>query len=363
MGYSSLLIFLDLNRFFDSYVADFVLSFTLFTALIFAVLGKRFGHQRPAIAISAALGLALSVGLVWWERVNDLSIKNLGPIAVGFAIIVLAGVIYQSIRGIGGSWAGAGIAIGACLLVGWIVGIDWPVDAQVVQSVMTVTLVVGGLAFLLHRRGFQSHGALFRGRSDRVEADDVRHDMSDLYKDHRIADRVTQGFRRLRRKANTLDEHPKQAGDIMVQLRRMLPAEGWLTERMARLREKAHYMRKGHIVRIEEIQAHISKLPPTAKRKAASELAARYKELKFDLRIERLDKVVAVNERRVLELNKQAQAYLAEDNHRQMVDVLDAATKLQHHNAKLMKAISRTEARLLAAAKQIGRKPQEVSHA
>jgi hypothetical protein len=127
----------------DTILPDFVLSFVFFTALIYAVLGRRMGHQRPAVAASAALGAALAAGLVTWEQYNDLSIRHLGPIAAGFGLIVLAGVIYQSIRGIGGSWAGAGIAIGACLLVGWTIGIDWPARPEIVQTVMVVTLTVG----------------------------------------------------------------------------------------------------------------------------------------------------------------------------------------------------------------------------
>ncbi len=363
MALHNLFIGLHLHDLLDTYLPDFVLAFAFFTAMTYAVLGKRLGQQRPAIAIAAALGAALSIGLVWWEQVNDISIKNLGPIAAGFAIIVLAGVIYQSIRGMGGNWAGAGIAIGACLLVGWIVGIDWPVDRGAVQAVMTVALTVGVIAFLLHRRGFHPRGFSFRSQPAPREFKDVRHDMRDLDDGRRVAGRMSKGFRRLRREAKALHEHPEDASDIMLQLRRMLPAEGWLTERLARLREKAHLMQRGHIARIEEIQGDISRLPPNAKRKAASELSARYRELKLDLRIERLDKAAAVNERRVRELTKQAQAYLAEHNHKKLVDVLSAAKELQGHNARLLKTISRTEARLLAAAKQIARRPQEMRSA
>ena len=78
----------------DSLLADFVLAFAFFTSGIYAVLGKRFEKQRPAIAMSAAIGFALSTGLVWWERANDFSIRDLGPIAVGFAILLLAFVMY-----------------------------------------------------------------------------------------------------------------------------------------------------------------------------------------------------------------------------------------------------------------------------
>jgi len=45
-------------KLFESLLADFILSFAFFTALIYAILGKRFDHQRSAVAMSCALGLA-----------------------------------------------------------------------------------------------------------------------------------------------------------------------------------------------------------------------------------------------------------------------------------------------------------------
>jgi hypothetical protein len=104
-------IFQDLavDELYESVLPDFVLGFAFFSSLSYVVLSKRFEQQRPAITMSAAIGFALSIGLIWWEQSTGFSIKDLGPIAIGFAIIVLAFVMYQSIRHIGGSWAGAGI--------------------------------------------------------------------------------------------------------------------------------------------------------------------------------------------------------------------------------------------------------------
>jgi hypothetical protein len=102
------LVFGDLMK---SLLPDLVLGFTFFTALAYAVLSKRFQHQRAAVAMSAALGLALSVGLVWWEQKTGLSIRNLGPLAIGFAIIILAAVMYQAIHHVGGTWAGSLITL------------------------------------------------------------------------------------------------------------------------------------------------------------------------------------------------------------------------------------------------------------
>lgn len=344
---------------FDVYqtlLPDFLISFAFFTAVIFAVMGRRFGPERPAVVVSAALGMALSVGLVWWEYAHGVSIRQLGPIAVGFALLLLAGVLHQAIKNIGGGWAGAALALGVCILIGWLAGLNWSIDTRVLQSIATVLLTVGILAFLLHRRGMP----LSFGRGGNPEFDSIRHDMTDLYEDRRASNWLGKGFRALKRKAEHLHERPQEASDVMVQLRRMLPAEGFLTERLARLREKAHRIRVGHIAQIEELQKHLGQLPPQARRQAASELAAKFKELKFDVRLERLDRAVAVNERRVRELTQQAQALLQRGDQRGLVDVLKAASSLQKHNAHLLRTISRTEKRLLQAAEQATRRASGV---
>lgn len=343
---------------FDTVLPDFVLAFAFFTAITYAVLSRRFGQQRPAVAISAALGLALAVGLVWWERTSGLSVRNLGPLAVGFAIIILAGVIYQAIKHVGGSWAGAAIAFGASILIGWLLGLDWPGDSRLIQTIIAVTLSVGIIAFLLHHRG--SLDLLARAPA---EVPKIRHDTSDLREDRRVSRHLKRGLRDLGREAGSLVEHPEGADDVMLQLRRMLPAEGWLTERMARLREHAEHARTGDLHRIEELRATISKLQPEAQHKAAQELAARYKELNLDVRLERLDRAVAENERRVRELTRHAQLCLQDHEYRKLTDVLAAAAKLQKHNARLLRLIKSTEQRLLRTAKAAGKNaPTGVSH-
>ena len=50
----------DIFSLFETVLPDFILAFTFFTALNYAVLSKRFGQQRPAAAVSASLGLALA---------------------------------------------------------------------------------------------------------------------------------------------------------------------------------------------------------------------------------------------------------------------------------------------------------------
>jgi len=263
-----------IEELFETLLPDFILAFAFFTSITYAVLGKRFEQQRPAITMSAAIGFALSVGLVWWERANDFSIKDLGPIAVGFAILVLAFVMYQAIRRVGGSWAGAGITIGACILITSLLGINVPVNPEVIQTITIVALIVGILAFLYHTRG---HAIKFPHISTGLP--DVRHDMSDLYRNRHLSNQLTKRMRELRKEANILNDHPEDAADILLQLKRMLPVEGYLTERMAELRAKAHRVRNGHIARLEETRGVFAKLPTSAKKKASIELAARYNQI------------------------------------------------------------------------------------
>jgi hypothetical protein len=347
---------LVLGDFMKSLLPDFVLGFAFFTALAYAVLGRRFNHQRPAVAMSAALGIALSVGMVWWEERAGLSIRNLGPLAVGFAIIILAAVMYQAIHQVGGTWSGVGIALGASLLISQILNLRWPVGQEIVQTITVVALVTGILAFLMHHR---AHAMATFPRL--VEAPAIRRNTRDLQEGHIVSDLLGKRMQNVERQVDHLHQHPEDAGDAMLQIRRMLPAEGWLTQRLARLRENAYHARLGHVARIETIQHLIKNLPPEAKRKAGEELAATYKELGLDLRLDRLDKTVAANEQRIRSLTQEAQGYLAANNYRSLHGALEAAVKLQKHNSRLFRLIDRTEARLAAVAKRVARNHTEVT--
>jgi hypothetical protein len=347
---------MQIGALFETLLPDFVLAFAFFTSICYAVLGKRFGQQRSAIAMSAAIGFALAVGLVWWEEANNFSIRNLGAIAIGFAIIVLALVIYQSIKQIGGSWAGAGISLGVTIIIAKLLQPNIPIHSEIIRTITVVAFIAGMLAFLSHTR---NQTTLSPRVSTKVP--DIRHDMSDLYQGQHLSDQLTRKMRNLRKKTKTLTDRPQDAGNVLLQLRRMLPAEGYLTERMAQLRAKAHRVRHGHIAALEETGHLFASLPVSAKKKAAAELAARYNQLiDMDTRLERLDKAVAENEYRIKELTYQAQQYTASYDHRRLSEALKAAEKLQHHNSRLFKTIERTENKLAAVAKKVAQEARQV---
>ncbi len=356
MRLSTSLTNLNLYRLFETALADFVLAFVFFTALSYAVLAKRFGAQRPAAAMSGTLGLALAVGLIWWEQTTGLSIRDLGPIAVGFGVLAAAFTMYQAIRQIGGSWAGAGITLGASIIIAELLGLNLPIDSKLIQLITTLALVVGLFALLYYTRGNPRY---MRGRDTTVPQ--VRHDMSDLYRSGQISARLTRAMGTLRRRADPRTRRPADASDVLIQLQRMLPAEGYLTNRMAQLRAKAHHMRNGHIARLEETRHVFAKLPGSAKRRASAALANAYAQtVGLDTRLERLDKTVAENELRIRELTARAREFAARSDHKRLAECLKAAEKLQHHNSRLFKLIERTENKLAAVATKVAREAREV---
>jgi len=316
-------------------------------ALTYAILARRLHHQRALIAVSTTMGLALSVGLIWWEQREGLSIIDLGPLAVGFAILLLAAVMYQAIRQVGGSWAGIGIALGATLLISKLLPVGWPMGTKLIHTIVTVALLVGGLAFLMHGRGNSWPASTHSARLPRV-----RHDMSDI-RQGRVASGILSGrFRGLGRKVQSAHLEPADVQDIVRQLRQMLPAEGWLTERLSTLRGKAYRMRQGHVARIDELKEQAGVLPTAARKALSTQLRDQYRELGFELRLERLDKTAAATEKKLREITREAERAARNYDFQKLQGLLSRAEKLQKHTTNLFKIIEGTEKRLVNVARK-----------
>ena len=230
---------------------------------------------------------------------------------------------------------------------------------DIIQTITVVALVVGIMAFLLHHKW---HTPSLPGRS--AAPSQARNNVKELHEDKRFSGLLGRRFRGLRKEANLLNQRPELADDVAVQLKRMLPAQGWLTERMAVLRTKAHQIRNGHVARLEETRKVFAKLPVAAKKRASAELAARYSQLiGIDTRLERLDNAVAANESKIKQLTQMAEKYAQRREYRKLTDLLKNAEKLQKHNSKLFKIIDRTGAQLTALAERIAKEVREVSGA
>lgn len=180
------------------YTAGFCLSFHFLYLAVLCGPQQTIRPARPAIAMSAAIGFALAVGLIWWERSTGFSIKDLGPIAIGFAIIVLVFVMYQAIRQMGRSWAGAAIALGVSILIARLLELNVPVDPEIIQIITMVALIVGILALVFYTQGH----SVYSQRAP-VRLSEVRHDMTDLYRGRQLSNRLTKAMRKLRRQVDS----------------------------------------------------------------------------------------------------------------------------------------------------------------
>lgn len=323
----------------ESLLPDFILGFAFFTSVAYAVLAKRFEAQRAAVTISAVLGLSLSTGLVWWEHVNGWSILDLGLIAISLLICVLGLVIYQSVRQMGGSLAGAGIAVGACLFVAEAMRLPIPLDPHLVQILIVIALLVGIILF------FERHSNVSTSlRTATLEEKEALPNMSKLFRDRHLSEDLTKGLKKLSRKTKKGQDRPERVQDIAAQIKRMLPVQGYLTERLARLRAQAHQIRNGHIARLQETREALAGATTEIKKKAAANLAQRYKQaIGIDTRLEQLDKAAAETELRARRLTEFAAKQARNYDHQGLHQSLKQAERLQDHNSKLFKTINRTE--------------------
>ena len=133
-------------------------------------------------------------------------------------------IMFQAIRQTGGSWAGAGIALGAAILVSWLLGIAWPVAPEVMQALAIAGLVAGVVAYLLH-----SHGQTHPPRAllnNTPESAGWREDIKDVRQNHQVSDRLWRGLRTARHQSDDLDTHPDHAAQVVAQIRAMLPPCG-----------------------------------------------------------------------------------------------------------------------------------------
>jgi archaellum component FlaC len=159
-----------------------------------------------------------------------------------------------------------------------------------------------------------------------------------------------------------VENQPQQASELMEQLRRILPAEGWLTERLAQLRARVHLIREGHIHRLQELQQFATTLSPAARKTITAELTSGYQAIVgMDERIERLDNAVAETERRIREVTGQAREALARYDYARLYELLDTADKLQQHNDRLLRNIEHTEKKLTRLVETVARRAAQLS--
>jgi len=136
-------------KWLDSLLPDFVLAFAFFTAVSYSTLYNRFKH-RSTVVIAVTLGLALSMGLIWWERENNLSLLNLGPLAITLFFLILALALFPALKKAGGLWAGILLTAAVLFLVAQPFQITLSIDPTPLFASIGVILIFGTLLLLIH---------------------------------------------------------------------------------------------------------------------------------------------------------------------------------------------------------------------
>jgi len=337
---------------------DFLLAFTFFTALSYVVLGQRFGRQPPTVAMSVALGSALALGFCAWEYAHDWSVRDLGPIALGFAVVVAAAVVYQAVQTTGGRMAGLALAIAAGVAMALTLGVPLLLDSGLLLLIALLGGLTGLILLLVHLRPPPDES-----RRPRTESVTVYRQLEDVRQERSTAELLTRRLHDLRVEAQWVGNRPELAEDIRLQLERILPQEGALTERLAQLRARCHHLRNGDAARFEQLRRIVRQLTPEGRQHMNERLSAAYEALRLDTRLERLDHAVAELERRVRQLTARAQQHLAAYDYRNVPALLEEAEHLQAHNVRLLRIIERTEARLLNAVNHLAAETPEVGGA
>jgi hypothetical protein len=316
-----------------------MIAFTLFTSLSFAVLAGRLGNRRSAAAASSALGLALATGLLWWESVNNFSLLALGPVAVGFAAVVIATVIFGVFRRIGGSVPAAFLSLGSCLLIAWSAGLDWLIDSDIVAFITLVMIITGLYMIISYQKGLN-----FSQNSDFKK---IRNDLEAENQSTRLGNKIQDEISSLYRDSSQLENDPQAAKQLQRRIEKILPQAEALTDKMAELRRKAFLVKNGDLNKLKQLRIFLNKTPPNQRSRVLARIKETYKQLNFDQRIERLDYAVAETEKQIRETLNLSIQKINQSDIQGLNKLLKEAEKLQRHNAKLLSAIQRSENKLL----------------
>lgn len=357
----------------DGILIDFAIALVFFTALSFAVLYRRFEHKRSAAVMSAALGTALAIGLAAWELRSGLRIADLGPIAAGLGMVMIALVIYHAIKRVGGSWSGGLTALGATLLIGQVLGV--PGLQQVVNGVLgpllAIGLIVGGVSLLMikhstiFKEGVPAQGITAwrmqqaprlrpEAQALPVEAEPLTqaveervHAIDDM---QRLSQRFDEHLELAEHNARQLPAQPQLAALLRRQLAALLPESQVITQRLADLRAKTQMLRMGHLAKIRRLAPQVPKLPPETARVASTQLREAYREARLQERIERLDQAAVHAEKEIAGVVVKINQLLDAGRYDQAADMLHNTEKLARQVTRLLKQIEKDEQKVLALA-------------
>ena len=338
---------------FESRLFEFLIIFTFFISLMFAIFKRRFGDHRLTGALSASISFALSIGLTQWMNRHGYSMTDLGPVAVIVVAAFAAAVIYSLIKTSGhGVIAILTIII---LIAATLPRTYWFFDYQTVfDLVLAGWLLI--LIWMLMKNSRPHRSVPSVRKRDYPDMDDADDQIKQMYNDRRLSKQISGQLRKLRKPSQLLGDTNSQSTNLILQLQRILPQQGFLAGRMAGLRKKAHLMRNGHIAKIKDIKNLYRQLGPLQKQKVSRQMIEYYQnQTDLDRRLERLEGFIADIEKQSRQLIVRAEICVKNKEFKQYDHIIKKAAKLQDRVTHIIKVIIRTEKKLIDAAHKIVR--------
>lgn len=314
--------------------------------------------------------------MVAWEINSGWRIADLGPIAAGFALIIIAAVVYYAMQKVGGRWAGVLTALGAAALIGQVLSLPGlsGLFHGVLLPLAGIGLLAAGVMRLMHHQ--QSFSPLRSAPFDvplqsplassptynsaQAPVDEVResqdqvHAIDDV---HRLADRIERSLSDAERWGRALPAQPDLAKLIRQHLATLLPATQDITRRLAQLRAHTERVRLGHLAKIRRIAPQVPRLDPLAARAASQRLRDLYREARLGERIDRLDRAAVLAEQQITQTLQAVDQLLDAARYDEAASRLHQAARLGKQTRKLIHQIEKQQKHVLALAIDSARQP------
>ena len=339
---------------FQSRIFEFLIIFTFFISLLFSIFKRRFGDHRLTAALAASISFALSIGLTSWISNKGYNMTDLGPFAIIIIVAFADVIIYSLIKRSGHEF----IAILTVVLmtIPLIGRIYWLTDYQMIFD-MTLTLWLIILIWLLIKNSTPNRSVYYAKKDNYTDIDQADNQIKRMYTDRRLSGYISGQLRKLRKTTELLGDKNSQSTDLILQLQRILPEQGFLSGRMTGLRKKAHLMRNGHIAKIKEIKTLCRQLGPLQKQKVSRQMIEYYQnQTDLDRRLERLEGIITNIEKQSRDLIIRAQICVKNNDFKQYDHFIKKAAKMQDRVTHIIKVIIRTEKNLSDTAHKIVQK-------
>ena len=289
---------------------------------------------------------------------NNYHMGNLGNIAIIIIIAFTAAVIYKLFKH-SGHGVIAVITV-ALIILPALSRTFWFINYQLLFDIIFMGWILILIILLVKYASINNSPSPFYYPKTKYkepifqdEPDSADEEINRMYRFRNLSENISKKLRQLPKPSELLGDK-KQSTNLLIQLQRILPEQGFLINRMAELRAKVHMVKNGHIAKIKEIRKLYKLIPNHQKREVSKHMIEYYRnETDFEKRLERLESLVTAAEKQNSELMANAKACVERHKFKEFDHIVHKAQRLQDHITHIIKIIIRTEKKLSEAAHKI----------